>query len=66
MLRRSRRTAIMCSEAVWWRCHRRIVADHLIAAGEAVFHLMDESRADPAHMSEGASLANGIVTYPAP
>src|SRR5690606_7755729 len=32
-----RRTAIMCAEAVWWRCHRRIIADHLIAAGEAVF-----------------------------
>ena len=29
-------TAVMCSEAVWWRCHRRIIADHLLAAGEDV------------------------------
>ena len=40
-LGRERRTAVMCSEAVWWRCHRRLVADHLLARGEAVFHLMD-------------------------
>src|SRR5690606_23770756 len=32
------RTAIMCAEAVWWRCHRRIIADYLLAAGETVFH----------------------------
>src|SRR3546814_15157602 len=35
-LGRERRTAMMCAEAVWWRCHRRIVADHLIARGESV------------------------------
>jgi uncharacterized protein (DUF488 family) len=64
-LGRDRRTAVMCSEAVWWRCHRRIVADHLIAAGETVFHLMDGERAEPARMSAGASLANGILSYPA-
>lgn len=34
-----RRCAIMCSEAVWWRCHRRIVTDYLIARGETVFHI---------------------------
>ena len=35
-----RRTAIMCAEAVWWRCHRRIIADYLIAAGEVVLHIL--------------------------
>ena len=35
-----RRCAIMCAEAVWWRCHRRIIADYLIAAGETVFHIL--------------------------
>ena len=64
-LGRERRTAIMCSVAVWWRCHRRLVADQLIARGEAVFHLMDPARADPASLSLGASLADGILTYPA-
>lgn len=37
---RERRCTVMCSEAVWWRCHRRIVADHLIARGETVFHIL--------------------------
>jgi uncharacterized protein (DUF488 family) len=34
------RCAIMCAEAVWWRCHRRIITDYLIAVGEAVFHIL--------------------------
>jgi uncharacterized protein (DUF488 family) len=63
-LGRERPVAMMCSEAVWWRCHRRIVADHLIARGETVLHLMHRGRAEPARMSEGASVANGVVTYP--
>ena len=62
---RERRTAIMCSEAVWWRCHRRLIADHLLARGEQVFHLMDPARAEPARLSAGAAVAAGVVTYPA-
>ena len=65
-LGRERRVATMCSEAVWWRCHRRIVADHLLARGEAVFHLMGEGRVEPARLSEGARLERGVLTYPAP
>lgn len=64
-LGRQCRTAIMCAEAVWWRCHRRIVADQLLVAGETVFHLMDRERAEPARLSEGASLSDGVLTYPA-
>jgi len=64
-LGRERPVAMMCSEAVWWRCHRRIVADHLIARGETVFHLMDGGRAEPARLSEGARAVDGVVTYPA-
>ena len=33
--------AVMCAEAVWWRCHRRLIADYLLAAGERVVHLLD-------------------------
>lgn len=66
MLGRSRRTEIMCSEAVWWRCHRRIVADHLISRGYSVFHLMDGSRIELARLSTGASLVDGVLIYPAP
>ncbi len=63
-LGRERRVAMMCSEAVWWRCHRRIVADWLIARGETVFHLMGEGRIEPAKLSEGAVAEGGRVTYP--
>ena len=64
-LGRERRTAMMCSEAVWWRCHRRIVADWLIARGEAVCHLMGEDKVEPATLSAGARIDGGTVTYPA-
>lgn len=65
LLGRERRTAIMCSEAVWWRCHRRLIADNLIAVGETVFHLMSPARAEPARLSDGARVEAGILTYPA-
>lgn len=62
---RERRCAIMCSEAVWWRCHRRIVADQLIARGEGVFHLMGRDQVVPAKLTDGARLhAPAQVTYP--
>jgi len=61
-----RRTAIMCSEAVWWRCHRRIVTDYLIASGENVFHIMGKGRLEPAHLTPGAVVQpGGGVVYPA-
>ena len=66
-LGRRQPTAMMCAEAVWWRCHRRIVTDHLLARGEAVFHLMDDDRIEPATLTPGAVVGvNGAVTYPAP
>ena len=59
--------AVMCSEAVWWRCHRRLVADHLLLRGEQVFHLMWPTRVEPARMNEAAKPAgDGILVYPAP
>jgi uncharacterized protein (DUF488 family) len=61
-----RRCAIMCSEAVWWRCHRRIIADYLIAAGETVFHILSKDRVEPARMTESARLGpNKSLIYPA-
>ena len=60
-----RRTAIMCAEAVWWRCHRRIVADYLILRGREVFHLMGEGRAAPATMTPAAIERDGHLVYPA-
>ncbi len=49
-----RRCAIMCAEAVWWRCHRRIIADYLLAGGEQVFHIMGPGHVDPAALTPGA------------
>jgi len=57
--------AIMCSEAVWWRCHRRIVADYLIAARRPVFHLMAHDRIEPATMTPGAVVEKDVLLYPA-
>jgi uncharacterized protein (DUF488 family) len=59
------RCAIMCAEAVWWRCHRRIIADYLIAAGETVLHIMAPHHIEPAHMTEAARhQPSGVLTYP--
>src|SRR5690606_3378071 len=63
---REQRSAIMCSEAVWWRCHRRIVADYLLARQEDVRHIMGTGRIDPAKLTTGASVQpDQTVHYPA-
>jgi len=64
-LSRTRRCAIMCAEAVWWRCHRRIIADYLLAREITVLHLMGSDRLDPARLTQGAKVKAGKVTYPA-
>ena len=59
------RCAIMCSEAVWWRCHRRIVSDYLIARGETVLHIMGPNRVEPARLTAGAAIRDdGSIVYP--
>lgn len=62
----ARRTcAIMCAEAVWWRCHRRIIADYLLQHGKTVYHLMGEDRIEPARLSEAATPTDsGKLIYP--
>lgn len=61
-----RRTAIMCAEAVWWRCHRRIIADYLLQRGRSVIHLMAEGRSEAARMTPAATERDGRLVYPAP
>jgi uncharacterized protein (DUF488 family) len=59
-----RPTAIMCAEAVWWRCHRRIIADYLIAAGEEVFHIMGPGKIEPARLTSVArQMPDGSLLY---
>jgi uncharacterized protein (DUF488 family) len=64
-LGRDRRCAVMCAEAVWWRCHRRIIADYLLAAGEQVFHILGQGHVEEAKPTGGARFGPaGTVTYP--
>jgi uncharacterized protein (DUF488 family) len=61
----TRRLAIMCAEAVWWRCHRRIIADYLIAAGETVFHILGPRKIELAHLTPAARpTPEGTLIYP--
>jgi uncharacterized protein (DUF488 family) len=60
------RTAIMCSEAVWWQCHRRLISDALIAKGRDVLHILSESAPKPHALTEFARIDGERATYPAP
>lgn len=61
----SHRCAIMCAEAVWWRCHRRIIADYLLLEGEPVFHIMGHGKIEPATPTPAAlRQADGTLVYP--
>ena len=61
-----RRCAVMCSEAVWWRCHRRIIADYLLVADARVFHILGRDSVAPASLTKAATpQLDGTLTYPA-
>jgi uncharacterized protein (DUF488 family) len=63
----TQRCAIMCAETVWWRCHRRIITDYLLAAGEKVSHILAPGKIEPALISEAAlPQGAGVLIYPAP
>jgi uncharacterized protein (DUF488 family) len=63
----STQVAVMCSESLWWRCHRRLVADFAAAArGTDVRHLMHDGRTEPHRLSPGVRLrADGLLVYDA-
>ena len=62
-----RSTAVMCAEALWWRCHRRIIADHLLAEGLPVAHVMGDGKIEAAKLTPGAVIdGHGQLVYPAP
>ena len=65
-LGRECRLVLMCSEALWWRCHRRIITDYLLLNGHAVDHLMASGHVEPASPTPGARRTpQGKVVYPA-
>jgi uncharacterized protein (DUF488 family) len=64
-LGRAKRCAIMCAETLWWRCHRRIIADYLLAAGETVFHILSPTHIGEAHTTPVAKRQpDGVLIYP--
>lgn len=57
-------TVVMCSESVWWRCHRRLLADHLVLVrGVDVIHLMHDGRRTPHPPTDGVRLAGDALVY---
>jgi len=60
------RTAIMCAELLWWRCHRRIIADVLVAVGCEVRHIRDAGPTELHELAPPARLVDGMLTYASP
>lgn len=57
------RTAIMCAEAVWWQCHRGLIADYLKATGHEVIHIMGPHKTDPHPFTSAARIVGGQLSY---
>lgn len=57
------RTAIMCAEAVWWRCHRGLISDYLKASGIEVLHILTAGKAEPHPFTSAAQLVDGKLSY---
>jgi uncharacterized protein (DUF488 family) len=60
---RNNRTAVMCSEAVWWRCHRGLIADLLRSLGSRVLHIVDATEPEEHPWTAAARLDEGVLTY---
>lgn len=60
-----RKTAIMCAEKFYWKCHRRFLSDYLVAQGAEVLHILESGRVSVHKLTPGAVIrADGTVTYP--
>lgn len=66
MLAEGLRTAIMCSEVLWWRCHRRLIADVLTSIGVQVIHIRDARATEPHRIAPPARVRGGRLTYREP
>jgi uncharacterized protein (DUF488 family) len=60
---RNNRVAIMCSEAVWWRCHRSMISDYLKVQGIEVVHIMGEGKSELHPFTSAAQVVNGELSY---
>lgn len=59
----TQRTSIMCSEAVWWRCHRSLISDYLKVKGIEVNHIMSIGKAEPHPFTSAAGVVDGELSY---
>jgi uncharacterized protein (DUF488 family) len=57
------RTAYMCSEGLWWRCHRRIISDNLIVRDRTVEHIMPTGKLSPHVLAPFARVVDGRIIY---
>jgi uncharacterized protein (DUF488 family) len=65
-LAQKRPTAYMCAEAVWWRCHRRLITDYLLVRGWNIIHLIAPGKHEAASLTPGAiAHSDGTIEYPA-
>jgi uncharacterized protein (DUF488 family) len=60
---RERRIAYMCSEGLWWRCHRRIISDHLLVRGWSVLHIMPDGKLRAHELASFARVEDGRIIY---
>ena len=56
-------TAIMCAEAVWWRCHRSLISDYLKARRKEVIHILDSGKTQEHPFTSAARIVNGKLSY---
>ncbi|TAL75557.1 MAG: DUF488 domain-containing protein [Rhodanobacter sp.] len=63
---RRQRTAIMCAEAVWWRCHRSMLADAMKVRGIEVIHILDAKHTKLHPYTSAAHVENGVLSYAGP
>jgi uncharacterized protein (DUF488 family) len=61
---RERRSALMCAEALWWRCHRRLISDALVVHGWRVRHIGSDGRLEDHRLTPFAAVSGVRVTYP--
>jgi uncharacterized protein (DUF488 family) len=62
-LARDARVAVMCAEAVWWRCHRSLISDYLKAAGHTVIHILSETKTEEHPFTSAARIVDGKLSY---
>jgi uncharacterized protein (DUF488 family) len=62
-LGRAKRTAIMCAEALWWRCHRSLISDYLKASEVEVIHILDDKHTEAHPYTSAARIVDGQLSY---